>query len=53
LAAYADPTKSVTVKNDDAMTMAKRAAAILLLSIMFDDIDNAIFLRSMKENKCC
>jgi hypothetical protein len=48
--ADADPTKSLTVMNDDAMTMAKRAAAILLLSIMFDDNDNATFLRSMKEN---
>jgi hypothetical protein len=47
LAAYADAdaTKSLITIRDEAMTMAKRAAIVLLLKIMFDDIDDAIFFK--------
>jgi hypothetical protein len=47
LAAYADaePTKPLTTIRDEAMAMAKRAATILVLNIMFDDVDDAIFFK--------
>jgi hypothetical protein len=49
LAAYADadaePTKPLTTTRDEAMAMAKRAATILVLDIMFDDVDYAIFFK--------
>jgi hypothetical protein len=48
-AANAKPTKPLATISDDAMAMAKRAAAVLLVNITIDA--NATFLRNTKINK--